>query len=325
MNMKIGNSSNWWIIISLLMSYTSMLHGAEIVSPTREVLPTITNSNIEITLQDDQMSVGFDSGSGALTRLEDKTTHWAIERRPELGVSFRMFAPLPDRRWNPILGQKQRATEVKKISKNELHIKWEDPVGESSGALPIELTADITLTNGALIFNAALKNNSALTVETIDYPYFGDLNAPTRVTPLQLRVMTNSQSNHLKMDELYPHFGNEKGYWGVFWPVKTREAQASRFCLISAANEGLYLDTPATPYRLQWTFEQHPGLVSSINNLVPPEDEISGTPVHLEFRACHFIFAAPDSTVKLTPIALRCYQGDWRSGAGLYEQAGSRN
>jgi hypothetical protein len=275
----------------------------------------------EVSLENQSLIATFDTDSGALTRLESKTTHWVIERRPGLGVSFRLFAPLPDRRWNPVLGQKQKAVEVKKVSNNEVRLQWKNLISENGGVLPITLTADVTLTNGALTFNATLQNDSALTVETIDYPYLGDLNPPTRMTTLEMRVLTNHQPDHLKSDEIYPHFTNEKGYWGVFWPLKTREAQPSCFCVISSPDQGLYVKMEAlqTPYRMEYTFEQHPGLISAINNLVPPEDEISGMPVHLEFRTCHFVFAAPHSTTNLVPIVLRCYQGDWHSGVGLYK------
>jgi hypothetical protein len=272
------------------------------------------------TLQDDQTVVTFDDKSGALIQWEDKTTHWIVERRPELGVSFRLFAPLPERRWNPVLGQKQRVTEIKRISDSEIRLRWNNLISENGGVLPMTLTADVTLTNGAVTFSAKLENNSALTVETIDYPYFGDLTVPTRDAPLQIRVATNSLPARLRVDEVFPHFQNEKGYWGVFWPIKTREAQQSRFCLISSVNEGLLAEVPSTPYRLQWTFEQHPGVVSAVNSLVPSGDDIAGTPVHLEFRACHFVFAAPHSTVELTPVTLRCYQGDWQSGLDSFKK-----
>jgi hypothetical protein len=272
------------------------------------------------TLQDDQTLITFDDKSGALTQWEDKTTHWFVERRPELGVSIRLFAPLPERRWNPVLGQKQSVTEIKKISDREIRLRWNSLISESGGVLPVTLSADVTLTNGAVTFSAKLENDSALTVETIDYPYMGDLTVPTRDAPLQIRVATNGLPARLRVDEVFPHFQNEKGYWGVFWPIKTREAQQSRFCLISSVNEGLLAEVPSTPYKLQWTFEQHPGVVSAINFLVPSGDDIAGTPVHLEFRACHFVFAAPHSTVELTPVTLRCYRGDWQAGLDLFKK-----
>ncbi len=292
----------------------------------------------EVVLQDDQLLAAFDSDSGALTRLVDKSTGWVVERRPELAQAFRLFAPLPQRRWDPVLVgnntadyaalfgpasvRKQLPVQMETISAHQLRLQWKDLASESDGVLPMTLTAEVTLTHGALTFRATLENNSALTVETIDFPCLGDLNPPTRQTPLEIRVMRNGRPDDLQADEIYPHFRNEKGYWGVFWPLKTREAQPSLFCLVSAPDQGIFaqVDAPKAPYRMQYTFELHPGVISSINNLVPPEDEISGLPVHLEFRVCHFLFAKPHSTVALAPITLRCYRGDWRAGVEFYHE-----
>lgn len=276
----------------------------------------------EITLSDDALLVAFDSHSGALTRLEDKAAKWTIERRPELGVSFRLFAPLPERRYDPVLGQKQKAAEVKKLSDHEIRLQWKDLKSENGGTLPMTLTAIVTLTNGVLTFNATLQNNSPLTVETIDYPYLGDCNPPSRDSSLQAVVMRNNNSDNLQPDEIYPHFRNEKGYWGVFYPLKTREAKQSSCCLLQSPSEGLFVGVNASPvpYQLQYTFEQHPGVISSVNNLVPQEDKIAGTPVHLEFRTCHFVFTGPHSSVNLAPIVLRCYQGDTQAGMELDKQ-----
>jgi hypothetical protein len=76
----------------------------------------------EVVLQGAKVLAVFDSGSGTLTRLEDKTSDWVIERRSELGVSFRLHAPLPDRRDNFVLGEKQRAGEVRKISDRQVRL-----------------------------------------------------------------------------------------------------------------------------------------------------------------------------------------------------------
>ncbi len=75
-----------------------------------------------VVLEDSELLVAFDKASGALTRMERKSTSWPIQRRPALGVSFRMLAPMPDRRDNFILGQKQRAASVEKISENQVRI-----------------------------------------------------------------------------------------------------------------------------------------------------------------------------------------------------------
>ncbi len=260
----------------------------------------------EVTLEDDSLRVSFDLDSGALTRLENKTTHWVIERRPELGASFRLFAPLPTRRYNPVFGQNQHAVEVKKISGNEIQLRWTNLVSENGGVLPIAFMADVTLAHGVLTFAGTLKNDSSLTVETVEYPCFGDLNPPSRDSSLSAYTRKNGQ---FQPDELYPHFHNEKGYWGVNWPTKMLEPQNSHVCLIQSGDEGLSAGTDkAAPYRMQYVFEQHPGVISGVTALVPPEDEISGWQVHLEFRVCHFIFAPPDSTTTLSPVVLRCYQ-----------------
>lgn len=278
----------------------------------------------EVTLENDSLLVSFDSDSGALTRLVDKTSDWTVERRPDLGGSFRLYAPLPHRRYNPVFGQKQHAASVEKISDNEVRLQWKDLASENGGVLPMVLTADVALTNDSLVFNATLENNSPLSVETIEYPYFGDLNSPSRDSSLE--VLTR-QKGSLQPDELYPHFRNEKGYWGVNFPTKMLEPQNSHFCLIQvtnevqSANEGLFVKTEnQAPYRVQYVFEQHPGLLSGVTGLVPPEDEISGLPVNLEFRVCHFVFAQPNSTVKLNPVVLRRYSGDWHAGAELDKQ-----
>lgn len=175
------------------------------------------------------------------------------------------------------------------------------------------LTANVTLSNGSLTFAAILKNDSPLTVETMDYPYFGDLKPPSRDSML---TAYTKQKNELQPDELYPHFRNEKGYWGVNYPTKMLEPQHSHFCLIQSANEGMYVGTVGPQsYRVQYVFEQHPGVISGVTDLVPRQDEISGWPVHLDFRVCHFLFAHPLTTTALTPVVLRCYEGDPQQGA----------
>jgi hypothetical protein len=290
----------------------------------------------EVTLEDNSLLVAFDTDSGALTRMVNKTTGWTIERRPELGVSFRLFAPLPNRRWDPVLGQKQHAVEVKKISDNQVELQWKNLVSESDGILPITFTAEVTLTNGVLTFNSTLQNDSPYTVETIDYPYFGDFNPPSRDASLIASTMKGQRLRDMQSDELYPHFANKKGYWGVFYPTKVMAD--SLFCLLQAPDQGLYIQIGDTKpkYHLEYTFEQHPGILSSITQLVPPEDEIPGadalwgkdntdpnamTPVFLVFRTCHFVFAPANSTAQLIPVSLRCYNGGMQAGKDIYKKS----
>ncbi len=77
--------------------------------------------------------------------MEHKPTKWVIERRPALGVSFRMHAPLPTQRTNFIFGQKQRAKSVEKIADNQVRIQWSNLESQHGGVLPITFTATVTL------------------------------------------------------------------------------------------------------------------------------------------------------------------------------------
>lgn len=271
----------------------------------------------EVVLQDEEFLVAFDVATGALTRMEHKPTRWTVERRPALGVSFRMLAPIPNHRANFVLGQKQKAASVEKISDHEVRLKWKDLASEHGGVLPIAFSAVVTLNSGKLTFDGTLANNSPYPVETVEYPYFGDLNPPTSDSRVSARTFWYG---NLGDDEIYPNFGSEKGYWGVDFPTKTFGTHRSLFCLLQAPTEGLYVEmSDATlPYYMEYTFEQHPGVVHG--SVVPKTDEFSGFPVHLEFRACHFLFAHPNSTVKLAPIVMRGYKGDWHAGIDVYRE-----
>jgi len=273
----------------------------------------------EIVLEDRELLVAFDKQSGALTRMERKSAQWTIQRRPALGASFRLLVPLPNRRTNFVLGSKQRATSVEKISEGQVRLQWKNLISEHGGELPITFTATVTLKNGTLTFDSDLNNDSDLSVETIDYPYFGDLNPPTPDTPMQTEHLWVGA---LTGDEIYPRFVNQLGYWGVLFPTKTINSNQSQMCLIQTPQQGIYvgMHDPAIRYLLQFTFEQHPGVVDWVDNFVPRQDEISNLPVHLEFRTCHFVFAHPHSKFTLAPVVVTPYNGDWHAGLDVYKE-----
>lgn len=241
----------------------------------------------EVTLKDKQLAVSFDSDSGALTRLEYKPTHWVIEQRPELGISFRLNAPLANQRDNFVLGQNQKAVEVKKISSHQIQLQWKNLTSEHGGILPITLTALVSLTNDTLTFAATLENNSPLMVSTVDFPYLGDLKPPAKNLPLW--------SEHTFYGDLKP---------APISPSVSIESKQSLFCLIQSTNQGVYVEMhdPTQPYLLQFNFEQRG----------------SGKPQ--EFRTTHFVYAHPHTTATLAPVVLRGYQGDWHAGLDCYRQ-----
>ncbi len=247
----------------------------------------------EVTLQDESLAASFDANSGALTRLENQATHWVIEQRPERGVSFQLNARVSDHKDILVLGRKQRAAEVKKISAQQIRLQWRNLVGEDGGVLPITLTAIISLTNGALAFDSTLENNSSLMVSTVDYPYLGDLNPPSVDAPMWSRHMW------------YGGLPSQDISQGAI--VRSKD---SLFCLIESANQGLYVEMrdSTQPYLLNFVFE-------------PRHDSKSTKqPSHVEFHAKHFVYAHPHTTAKLVPVVLRGYRGDWHAGLDCYKE-----
>lgn len=247
----------------------------------------------EVVLQDRQFLAAFDNDSGALTRLENKSTHWVIERRPEFGVSFRLGAFSPDRRHTIVFRQNQHAVEVKKISDTEVRLKWTDSVDEDDKGFPITLTATVTLTNGALSFDASLTNDSSIMVESVDYPCLGDLAGTADGTPLEARHMW---------------YGDLKS--ASISSSQTVESKQSLFCLAQSLTEGLYVEMrdPTQPYLMKFVFEPRDPTSSNDNS------------VHTEFHTTHFAYVHPHSSAKLAPIVMQCYSGDWHAGVDLYKE-----
>jgi hypothetical protein len=173
---------------------------------------SVVQRGSEVTLEDSDLLVAFDSISGALVRMVRKSSNWVVERRPELGASFRLFVPLTKRRDNFVHGAKQRAVRVEKVGSNQVHLRWENLESDHGGVLPIAFAATVTLEKGKLTFTGELENNSEFSVEAIDYPYFGDFNPPSRDSYMEAHHLWVGA---LSADPIYPRFDNAKGYWGV--------------------------------------------------------------------------------------------------------------
>lgn len=247
----------------------------------------------EVTLKDKSLVVSFDADTGALTRLENRSTHWVMERRRELGVSFRLNTLMADQRDDTVLGSKQRAIEVKKLTGQQLRLQWKELKSERSGILPITLTALVTLTNGVMTFDTTVENNSTQMVSTVDFPYLGDLNPPAKGLPMS------------SMHNWYGDLPKQDVSRGAV--VMSKQ---SLFCLIQSTNQGIYVEMqdPTQPYLLNFVFEPRGDAKSAAD------------PTRLEFRTRHFVYAHPHTTVKLAPIVLRGYRGDWHAGVDCYKE-----
>ena len=64
-------------------------------------------------LANDTLRLEFDRDTGALVDVATADGGWQLLDRPQLGLSFRLLVPLPGRRNNPVLGEKQRLTTSK--------------------------------------------------------------------------------------------------------------------------------------------------------------------------------------------------------------------
>ena len=100
---------------------------------------------------------------------------------------------------------------MKRCQTHQVRIEWKNLVSEYGGVLPITFIATVTLQDGALTFEGTLMNDSNFTVETVEYPYLGDLSAPSRDTTMTSEHMWYG---NLVGDELYPVFHNDKGLLG---------------------------------------------------------------------------------------------------------------
>ena len=148
------------------------------LADSRNAVGAPIHSQGDIVLEDEYLRCEFSRETGALVRLLAKKTGWLLQRRPELGLSFRLHAPLPDRRDNFVLGHRQRLVSVEQASNTHVELTWKNLLSEHGGRLPVTFTSTVTLTHGSLTFAGKIINDSDLTIETLDYPYLGDLTAP---------------------------------------------------------------------------------------------------------------------------------------------------
>ena len=67
----------------------------------------------DIIMENSLIKVVFNKENGAIKQLTSKITGWEIGRHPELALSFSMSVPLPNQRFNPVLGNNQKLVDVK--------------------------------------------------------------------------------------------------------------------------------------------------------------------------------------------------------------------
>jgi len=274
-----------------------------------------------VVLENEQLKAVFSRRTGALLELQNKTTLWSIQRRPELALSFRLQVPLPARHANRVQGLDQPVAELEVSPDGQrLDCTWRDLQSEHGGPLEITFRATVTLAGAALTFEAAIENHSPYPVEAVSYPCLGDLSQSAPERPLVCL-----KQGYAGMDKipLLPHFAGRMGYYGFDYPFEMVPSPDTPFVLLDGGSEGLYAAShdPSLKESVQFAFEVKPGferMDDTGHGLVAPES-VDGRASHLEFCVVHFPFALPGESASLSPVVLAPYAGSWQRGADVYK------
>jgi len=288
-------------------------------SPIKDLLtevPVLDESSIvPLVLENGAIRAEFDKNTGRLVGLENKNTGWQLQRRGYLSRSFRLAVPLPGRRDNCVYGEKQSSCKVTILDDNKKVIfTWDKLESDGEKGLDIRFMGIVELTEHGLQFTAEVENNSSYTVESVYWPYIGDLGVPKTQNKLGFGG-----------EQLYPFFRSFKGYYGVDYPIQLHNTLSLHFGLLANDYEGMYVcyDDTTDECLLNFTFELKPGFeyAESMDfGTVPKTDSIGGKPAHIEYSCVHFAYVNPKETVTLKPIIFQPYVGNWQKGADIYKK-----
>src|ERR1039458_4047754 len=164
------------------------------------------NSPREAVLENDLLRAVLDTNSGALLELLNKQTGRRFQGRGELARSFSMVVPLPERLWHVIEGTRQKTASHRSLP-NRLEFTWDALESEYVGLMDIGLIGSVTLSDAGLTFEMAIRNGSPYRVESVAWPYIGDLKRPSS------GEFRRASYNYciLEFAPLSPIFQNERG------------------------------------------------------------------------------------------------------------------
>lgn len=285
-----------------------------------------------IVLANESLRLEFSSETGALVGLTAVETGWTVLDRPEIGLSFRLLLPLPDRRNNPVLGEKQKLAEMD-VADDGRRAKfvWDKVSSQYGGQHEIRLSLDVTLDDRQAVFAMTIDNRSELVVENVYCPYLGDVQHPPQAEWFKTFLYQYATAQQWP---LWPSYQNMRGYYGVDYPTQFSAwsagvgAPMSPYILLRSANQGLYVGVLSPSSELvAWHTELRPGFSDSLSKAVsldvqgtvPGSPSIAGKDVATRFAAVHVPYIQPGETRSLTPVALEAYQGDWHQGVDIYK------
>lgn len=277
-----------------------------------------------IVLANDTLRLEFDRKTGALVHIATADGTWQILDRPQLGLSFRLLVPLPGRRNNNVLGEKQQLTNLElDPDGRRACFTWQGITSELGGPLDIGVTLKVQLSGRQAVFTVTMANRSPYTVENVYCPYLGDVQHPPQPEWLKTFVYNYAAAQEWPV---WPQFQNMRGYYGVDYPTQISAwsagvgAPMAPYILLRSPQQGLYVGVDAPSSELvAWHLELRPGWGESINAQQPRTRTIAGQDVAVRFAAVHVPYIQPGETRTLTPIALEAYGGGWQAGVDIYK------
>ncbi|MCY4061194.1 MAG: DUF6259 domain-containing protein [Chloroflexi bacterium] len=278
-----------------------------------------------ITLENKDLRLELARETGALAGFTAKEKGWEVLNRPHLGLSFQLLVPLPGRRNNPVYGEKQQVSTVE-VDEDGLGVvfTWDSVTSAYGGEHRIKLVMSVTLSGQQAAFSLSIDNQSEHAVETVHFPYFGDVQRPPGAEAFEAFHYGYAEAVRRK---LYPTFDNTLGYYGFDYPVQygpdswRSGAPAVPYVLLRSADEGLYVGINEPSAELvAWHNELRPGYDSAIDFRVPESSSISGLEVATRFAAIHLPYIQPGESRSLTPIAVQPFQGGWQNGVDVYRR-----
>lgn len=273
-----------------------------------------------------ELGVAVSTATGAVVAV--RHGNWTVLDRAELGRSFRLLVPTPDRRGNSVDGRQQTAPSCT-ISNDGCTVTsvWDGVVDDHGDPHPITVRTQITTREDRIVFVIELDNTSKLVIENVYFPDLGDI----RPTPSgTLDAFTYTSSAHGARSSIWPNFRNEPGYWGLDHPTFLGNGFVPAnpmmpWILLEEGAMGLYIgvDEPSVE-PVTWFAELLPGYDDSLawrtsaGGRAPAGERIGGHTVAVHFAAVHLPYLAAGERRVLTPIAVAAYTGDWHAGVDQY-------
>jgi hypothetical protein len=270
-----------------------------------------------VSIEDADAQVDFDGVSGALIGFTNKRTGWHIQTSAQSGESFRIFAPTPDRSYNPVLGARNKVVSIEKSPDGRsLTLVWKSLQSEYRGVLDITLKGTVSLDGPEVAFDMDIDNHGGWTVTSVDWPIIGSLSLPQG--SVSLEHLTSAYGTAVTAP-LWPSFHDERGYYGTNYPI---QMGSGRYDLVLAGNQGLYLGTHDISQSevTRYTFELKPGFSDSFDQRVPSGPSIDDHPTRIVASLEHIPFVPSGASAKLERVVLSAFSGDWHHGADIYRR-----